>query len=525
MDENGANLQSQTLHRIRNAMQGGTFVGMPEVLRLIQELSTKAFSISLNELAEIIEQDVAVTARIIGTANTVAFNPTGAQVATVSQAIQITGFEKVRNLAISYLLADSATQPIASEEQRETAAFALASGLFAQSLAVQRGFDPELVFVCTAFRSYGRLLLTAYLPDEYSFAKALSSEIGKDRAFRETFGLSPLELSYELLKEFLIPKYVLRTLQRVPALLAQTASRNEEDKLFVLTEYSERICALVMDATLDAGQFKTIAETLGKEYARAYNFSADEIAPALQSALAHYNSFGVAHGVRRSRNATIRLAVARSENANPPEDIVQAQKEQLGRSGELLAEAESLKESFSKKGKGESRKANPAIVENAVKQIEELLKQEKPDVEAIQMLVVTSFGNAVSLDCGMLLRIDPDGRVRVLAEMGEVANNLHRPVEAMDVHARDVFGISIARKEDVLIEDVRLGNVLRYIPVWLKLNSPVMSLLILPILSSGEVVGLFFGLRCRGEPLGLNTATLQALRSMRQQVASLWQIH
>jgi len=520
MEESGDTLARQTVLRIRNAMQGGTFVGMPEVLRLIQELSTKAFSITLNELAEIIEQDVAVTARVIGSANTVGYNPSCTPVTTVSQSIQIIGFERVRNLAISYLLADSASQPLASDEQRETAAFALSSGLFAQALTEERDGDAELAFVCTAFRSYGRLLLTAYLIDDYRLARALAVEKGEDDAFRQVFGLTPLELSNALLEEFLIPRNVLRTLQRVPMLLAKTSTRRADDELFVLTEFSERVCELAMDASLDAGQFKKKADAICKSYGDSYRFNSDGIAPAFQSAVTHYTSFSQTYGIRRPKNDTIRLVAARSENANPPEDIVTAQQERRGRVGELVVNAEIVKMTA---GHGKNaKKTNPAVVEAAVKRMESLIREDKPDVGAIQRLAITSFQNAVSLDCGMLLKIE-NSQVRVVAEVGEAANNLRRPVEGMTIDTHDVFGISILRKEDVLIEDVRIGNASRYLPVWLKLNSPVMSLLLLPILVDGNVAGLFFGLRCRGEPLGMNPATLQALRSMRRQIAQLWQ--
>jgi HD-like signal output (HDOD) protein len=61
---------------INNALEKRQVAGVPEVIHLIQELSTKAFSITIKELAEIISQDVAVTAKVISAANTVGYNPT-----------------------------------------------------------------------------------------------------------------------------------------------------------------------------------------------------------------------------------------------------------------------------------------------------------------------------------------------------------------------------------------------------------------------------------------------------------------
>ena len=181
-----AKLSNRTVERLHEAMRASAFVGMPEVIRLIQGLASKAFSITIDELAEIIEQDVAVTARILASANTVGYNPSGMPIYTVSQSIQLIGFERVRNLAISMLLAENSTTSAVTQEQRDAAAFALASGLFAQTIMEQRYGDSERAFVCASLRCYGRLMLSAYMGDAYREAEDLFDEMGEDNAFRRT---------------------------------------------------------------------------------------------------------------------------------------------------------------------------------------------------------------------------------------------------------------------------------------------------------------------------------------------------
>jgi HD-like signal output (HDOD) protein len=81
------NLANETIRRIREALETGRSAGVPEIIRLIQQLSSKAFSITVKELADIIGQDVAISAKVITVANTLRYNPMGVPVSTITQAI------------------------------------------------------------------------------------------------------------------------------------------------------------------------------------------------------------------------------------------------------------------------------------------------------------------------------------------------------------------------------------------------------------------------------------------------------
>ena len=58
-----------------------------------------------------------------------------------------------------------------------------------------------LAFICAALRSYGQLLLSTFLIQDYREALQLAAQMPADRAFRLTFGLTPLEVSQRILGE------------------------------------------------------------------------------------------------------------------------------------------------------------------------------------------------------------------------------------------------------------------------------------------------------------------------------------
>ncbi|HQF40494.1 MAG TPA: HDOD domain-containing protein [Opitutaceae bacterium] len=115
-------LASQTIARIQQALRSNEAASLPEVIKLIEELSDRAFSISVQELADLISRDTMVTAKVIQAANTFGYNPFGHTVTTVTQAIHVVGFNKIRNLALSMLLIEKALHGSQPEALRESAA-------------------------------------------------------------------------------------------------------------------------------------------------------------------------------------------------------------------------------------------------------------------------------------------------------------------------------------------------------------------------------------------------------------------
>lgn len=58
---------------------------------------------------------------------------------------------------------------------------------------------------------------------------------------------------------------------------------------------------------------------------------------------------------------------------------------------------------------------------------------------------------------------------------------------------RDIFGICINRKEDILIQDVNAGKISSVIPNWINTEEGNASLIILPIMAEKKVFAITFG--------------------------------
>lgn len=291
-------LAEKTIKHVSSQLETGEAAGLSEIVELIQHLSTNAFETSVGELATSIGKDVVVTAKVIAAANTIGYNPLGTPVSTITQAIHVIGFNKIRQLAVSLLLVENANRRLNPNEKREIAALALCSGLMAESIMTERGTcSPEHAFICASLRNYGRLLMTTFMIDDYRRAKELSQNTSEDEAFRNIFGLTPLELGHHLLKSANLPDPILKSLRNVTAEAIKDAAENPDMQLLALADLSVKACELALRSDVSAQEFSFRAAALASRSGKIFGLDASGLLGALSSTgqqLSEFaNSFGL----------------------------------------------------------------------------------------------------------------------------------------------------------------------------------------------------------------------------------------
>ena len=82
---------------------------MPVLSNVVSVLNklTGDDSAEFKQLAEVILKDPHLTTQILKLANSVQYNPSGNSISTISRAIVILGFRKVRTMCISLMVVDS----------------------------------------------------------------------------------------------------------------------------------------------------------------------------------------------------------------------------------------------------------------------------------------------------------------------------------------------------------------------------------------------------------------------------------
>ncbi len=170
---------------------------------------------STADLTAVILRDCALTSSIISTANSALYRPTE-PIKTVSTAILVLGFEKIRSLALGLGIVKQISQCAKSRTLYRFFACSYFSGLLAMALGQRTGYgNPEELLVAGVLSALPRLLLANAFPERYA---AMETRVMNDRqsvnsACLEVFGVGYDGLTAEIAQFWNMPVNVARCLQ------------------------------------------------------------------------------------------------------------------------------------------------------------------------------------------------------------------------------------------------------------------------------------------------------------------------
>ena len=524
-------LASQTIARIQQALRTRESASLPEVINLIEELSSRAFSISVQELGDLIGRDTMVTAKIIQAANTFGFNPFGGAVTTIAQAIHVVGFNKIRNLALSMLLVENTAQGN-SEDQRESAALALCSGLLAQNLSSKRAEqDPEQAFVFACLRHYGRLVLTTFLKDDFQQVQQRPATESEADACRRVFGLTPSGLTNALFEASRLPRQILRYLQDQPPSQIAAALAGPEDEMSAITQFSAALAELVVTSNVSSAEFAVRAEQLRQTFEAKLHLPADAIAGIVQAVDQGLRSFGRTYGSKASASGVLHRISTRAAEAEPLPHLpgvvpTASTSADAGAAPATPAPGDAAGTDSATRGTPRPIAPVPpapdgtAILTEGLLQLSELMAASTLDVRSMESVALVAIQAALRLrDCLYFTRDGTKGAYAAQAGLGDLLGQI-RGRAVIDAGRRDVFGICLTRREDVLIRDAGDPKLRTFLPEWLMGAGTVRSFILLPLVNESGAFALIVGTRTGAEPIQPNPRELQLLKAIRQHLTS-----
>ncbi len=182
--------------------------------RLLQAISDD--DVDLKALAEIIEQDPALTARIVGLANSAYFSQTQPVFSVEEAIIRVLGLDMVKSLALG--LSVAGVFNVERCPSFDLTAYwyqALATGQLVRSLCAVLPFDqrpdPNLLYLGGLFHNLGALLLVHVAPEPYTAVLASPlKRIPEDlyAAERQHLGVDRLQAGHWLMTRWHLPQAI-----------------------------------------------------------------------------------------------------------------------------------------------------------------------------------------------------------------------------------------------------------------------------------------------------------------------------
>ncbi|HEX7156205.1 MAG TPA: HDOD domain-containing protein [Burkholderiaceae bacterium] len=444
-------------------------------------------------LAEVVLADVALTQRLLHVANTLPFRVAQPPVTTVTRAITLLGFNRVRALTISLVLLDRLVGPDQAAKLRaEFGRTLLAGSVAAELLGGADAAEAEEACIAAMFRSVGRLMVAVFAPD---FLARVRAEAGTQRsgtaaAARRVLGCSFEEIAAAVLRQWDVPDRIVAATQTLPPRLA--APRTAADRIRVAAQFAdEAMMALHSDEAAPEAALDAVLE----RFTPAFAFDRRHFARLLDAAVVRTREFETACGLAASAHpvgaAIVPIETGRLEA--PPQPLAQADAEspRPANGRELLLAG--LAEATEALARGHDAAGPHPAVRIALEAIHAGLGFER---------------TALALANG-------GGTVRSCVMLGEPRARFDFPLSAQ----HHLFAAAIARATDLYIGEAGAEKVRAQMPAWFERDfGRTRSFLLMALAQPGQVSGFIYADRFAADSRGPGAEELMLLRSLRNLV-------
>jgi HD-like signal output (HDOD) protein len=496
----------RTLEGIRRGLQLRETAFVAQIIELVREVSVKIETLSVHQLAEIIGRDLTTTARLMKTACTVGFNPDGVEIASINEAIQVIGYNRIRNMAVSLLLLQNANRKWSHDEFDDVSSVMLTSSLMAETLATSGGrrMDADHIFLSAALRNYGKLLAASFFPDEYRTMLKLIPERGEDSAFLDQFGMTGLDIADEALRQAKLPPSLLRCLERVnPKIFESEDPPTRQEEQLLLIDFSVKFCELLARLK-SADEFTDGYARLLRNYGRVLSCTKEDMKRLLEDTQAKIETFrrSIPSPLFANRVVQNIRALLEDQPLVPKPDV---DRPRSARPDDDPATYVHSPERSLRLG---------------LRDLERLLEQESVEEGVAWSLATRLLCRSLELENAMLLRRQATQTAfHVECGFGSADFGLkdHGRVLASD---KTIFSVGLKNSRDVIIQRPQDPAIQPFVPGWLK-PLATGALLILPIADDSGTFALLTGIARPDRTFMLSPKTMEHLTTLKRQLAKI----
>jgi eukaryotic-like serine/threonine-protein kinase len=442
---------------------------------------------SANELSNVILKDFALTTKLVRLVNSSFYGQFGGDIATVSRAVVILGYEHVRSAVLSIILFEHLQDDEQANELKNAAYTALMSGIIAREKAKQmKDIDPddvETAFVTAMFHLLGKLLSIYYFPEEFEAMKTLVSNKGvdEDQAMRSVLGVSYEELGRGIANEWQLPDIIGDSMIQMPEGTVPVAKSSKESMRH-LACFSNELCAITSNDE-NTGQ---AYEELAARYKDSLGISKDEISKLLESSIKEAEEFTRILNIDTNK-VTVFNNLRKNTEQNHEGDKWKTEVNDQKNSGQNGVSVETVK------AEPRTQQQNQHdILVNGIAEITNSLLGEINLNDILTMILETIY-RGMGFNRVLFAIHNPKSK-KVSARFGlgkgidEIIPNFHYEVNDSD----DIFVSTIKKGKEFIVLDVNSNEYKDKVPVWLRKITMPTTVVLYPLIVNKRCLGLIY---------------------------------
>ena len=459
--------------------ESGEFPAMSRTVGAISEL-TASTDTSTNALANAVLQDYGLAQKLLRLVNTANYAQHG-QVTTVSRAVLLMGFDRVRAVASGLMLFEHLKAQARTPALLDALNMSFYSAAFSRSAAdTTRFVDKEEAFISALFHNLGRTLAALYLPAEVAAIKA-EDEGNQLAATLRTLGMSYTSIGVAVARALNLPERLLQSMTRMQGSQAHASMTNEE-KLGCLSTLSNGIADILGTGTDPRAKRKAIerlVQSYGPHFAALDGSVVDRlIIGAEQELQEHAQTFSLdledsafAQGLREWKAEALLGLPSQIASESPASGLV------------IMDHAVTAAE------------LPEVVLTQGLHDITSLLVTECTLDDVLRVILETIYRalGVVRTRAFFLLKDPVAPKARFRFGMGQSPADVRTWAEVPLRGAQDLFGLAMTQARDLVLKDLTAPSLQPLLPDWYR---PTMAgrryAVILPLVVNQKSVGLFY---------------------------------
>ena len=485
MQENSQTTKNIILARLQENID---FPAMSSTMNMINQLQA-AEDGSVTELANIVLMDYALTSKVIKVINSVSYAQFG-EVTTISRAINLLGFENIKNICLTLLLFGHFGNNSSNIEHLDTMIKAFFSGFLAQKICGKiSSVNREEAFICSLLHNFGKMLITFALPDTMKEIKLTSREkgISEEAAALSVLGGRYEEIGMLIAKEWNLPSKIVRSMHKLRSMEIK-ASTDETDKLISIASFTNEISYIVSSSSEKKEMDERIDKLAERFKAPLAEMNRKMIAGVIAESLEDLDQFSSLFNISMDKVPFNGQLLTWSDKAGTPELIAAGTAQ-----GDFTTdELESIN----------------VIVDYAKEDTPDSIFAKGFQDVTCSLLSKASLNDIIRIVLETIYRgmqLSGEGKVLFLVKETEVPAmhirfGLGRGIEEMKKwfnvtldDSRDIFNKAIMDQHDLVIKNIDSPVILKLLPQWFKnKTSAGIYFILLPIIINNKPIGIFY---------------------------------
>jgi serine/threonine protein kinase len=501
---------------LRRMRHRSDFPALSDSVVRIQSMASSETE-SVNSVTNEILKDVALTNKLLRMVNSAHYAHRGS-INTVSRAVNLVGFNGIRNMALSLVLLEHMQDKAHAGLLREEFLRCLMAGSIGGELC-PLAHEGEEAFIGSMFQNLGRLLVQFYFPEEASQIRNLV-QTKRDPKSEEAASASVLGLNFEALglgiaKAWGLPQSMQRCMRKPVGAVPPRPPSDAGERLRWIAMVSNEIADVLLHS--DPKDVDARVAMVTRKYAQALGVSSKTVLAATVIARQKLIDLAVAMDIRVAPGS------AAANLLNSPDGVGDIDASTGSAEGETGFGAFELHatQAVSPDASGQSTQKDPRVTETLTAGIQDITNAMVEDFklsDVLRMILETMFR---AMDFDHIIFCMRDAKTETMTGRFGLGAGVEQQVKTFRVPLKaatpDLFAVVCNKGTDTMISDSSEYRIAQRLPAWYRtgLNAP--TFLLLPLLIKGAPFGLIYADKKSHGALELDEKELALLRTLRNQ--------